>query len=67
MKQAAPRVLLAGLIGAILLGVGGVLLAKGSPSGTAQGRDVAMALLGALVGGTLGLCIGLAREAIRSK
>jgi hypothetical protein len=67
MKSPVLRVLLATLIGAIALALGGVSLAKASPNGTVQGRGIAMALMGGLVGGTLGLCIGLTREAMRSK
>lgn len=67
MKSPVLRVLLAALIGAALLGIGGILLANASPNGTVQGRGVAMALMGSLVGGALGLCIGLTREAMRSK
>jgi hypothetical protein len=67
MKSPALRVLLTTLIGAIALTLGGVSLANASPNGTAQGRGIAMALMGGLVGGALGLCIGLTREAMRSK
>jgi hypothetical protein len=67
MKKAALSVLLATAVGAGALALGGFLLAQGSPNGVAQGRGIATALLGGLVGGALGLCIGLAREAMRPR
>jgi hypothetical protein len=67
MKQALPRLLLVTLVMAMLLALGGIWLANASPKGISEGRGIAMALMGGIVGGSIGLCVGLAREAMRSK
>ncbi len=61
------KVLLFATMGAFLLAAVGVLLAISSPKGISEGRGIAMALMGGIVGGTLGLCVGLAQEAMKSK
>ncbi len=61
------KALLFAISGAFLLAIIGIFLAMNSPKGISEGRGVAMALMGGIVGGTLGLCVGLAREAMRSK
>jgi hypothetical protein len=61
------KILLFAVTGAFFLALGGFLLAMNSPKGISEGRGVAMALMGGIVGGTIGLCVGLAREAMKSK
>jgi hypothetical protein len=67
MKFKFITVLIFTAIGGLMLAIGGMLLAMNSPRGISEGRGVAMALMGGIVGGTIGLCVGLAREAMKSK